>query len=182
MDSFWIFLIITAISLIARVLGGNKKGQEERDRRVNEPSTTGQPKTFEELLREIQASKAPQPPSPKPVVTPSYETRPTYTPSTVEDYDDNLEEEEKSLEDTEYTYQKKDNVYDVYEKAKREAFERASLEDTLTLDQTDVRFGQFKEYQKKKKVSSVNPYKHLIRNPESFKKAFVVSEILQRRV
>lgn len=184
MDSFWIFLIISAISLIARALGGKKNQPGPGERRYSEGAPTEQPKSFEELLREIQASKAPQPPAPKPAYVPPYQPGPTSyetTTTEVEDYDDELEDEEKQLENADYDYRKKDNIYEVYDKAKREAFERASLEETLTLDQTDMRFGQFNEYKRKPKTAAANPYRQMIRHPDSFKKAFIVSEILQRR-
>lgn len=186
MDSFWIFLIISAISLIARVLGGKKNQPEPSERRYSEGAPSEAPKSFEELLREIQASKAPAPPPApsKPAYVPPYQPAPqSYETTTadVEDYDDDLEEEAKELERTDYDYRQKDNIYEVYDKAKREAFQRASLEETLTLDQTDMRFGQFNEYKRKPKTTAANPYRQMIRNPESFKKAFIISEILQRR-
>lgn len=164
-----------------------KKNQPQQDSipDYQEPTTstsTGKPVTFEDLLREIQqakAPKAPEPkPEPKPVLKPYYEA-PSYPK--YDDYDDKLEEEERDLEDVNYDYRKKDNIYDVYQDAKVAAFNRASLEETMKVEDTVVRFGQFKEYQRLEEPSLASLVAKDFEDPEKVKRAFVMSEILRRK-
>ena len=97
------------------------------------------------------------------------------------DYDDALEDEAKSLEKTDYTYPQPSKANDIYEKAKQEAFYRPSLEETLKLSDTVVRFGQFKGYEREDRISPAAEFAKEIKDPSSFKKAFIMSEILKRR-
>ena len=167
---FWIWLIVIVITLIARA---NKKKPEQSQQ--DHPEFGGpqgnKPISFEDLLREIQASKTPA----KPVVQSQ--------PKTVEyvDYDDDLEEENKPLEKS--NYRNEDEIYSTYEKAKSEAFNRASLEETMHVEDTDMKYERFKGYKRKLKVA-VTPVDYVkeLRNPSSFKKAFILSEILTKRV
>lgn len=164
-----------------------KKGQAQQDSLPDyqEPTTTtttGKPVSFEDLLREIQQAKAPKAPEPKPVLTPA--SKPSYEAPTYpkyDDYDDDLKEEVKDLEDTGYDYRKKDNIYDVYENAKAAAFNRASLEETMKVEDTVVRFGQFKEYQKQEEPSMASLVAKDFEDAEKVKRAFVMSEILRRK-
>ncbi|MFO0508301.1 MAG: hypothetical protein ACK5YS_05465, partial [bacterium] len=117
---FWIWLIVIIVTFIARA----KKKKPEGD-----PTTFGgepidrqtgpadKPISFEDLLREIQASKAPQP-------IPVTQKKQEYV-----DYDDELEEEAVA-ERIDYSKRDQDNTFQTYEKAKQEAFNRASLEET----------------------------------------------------
>ena len=170
---FWIWLIIIVVTLIARA---RKKRSPVEKGTSTMPSGPAQemeqspkPMTFEELLREIQASK---PPASKPA--------PAKTVDVV-DYDDDIPEEAKSLERTEYRYPQPQQTSDIYEKAKQEAFFRPSLEETLKLEDTIVRFGQFKGYQHEQRRSLAADLAEEIRNPAGFRKAFIMSEILNRR-
>ncbi|MCW5911166.1 MAG: hypothetical protein KIT62_08840, partial [Cyclobacteriaceae bacterium] len=154
-------------TLIARA---NKK---KPDQRQNQPELggTGQenkPISFEDLLREIQASKAPQP-------------KPLVQPKQVEyvDYDDEIEEEIKPLKKPDYRTE--DEIYATYEKAKSEAFNRASLEETMHLEDTVVSYEKFKGYKRERKVAPAVDYIKELRNPSSFKRAFILSEVLSRR-
>ncbi|MBS1486917.1 MAG: hypothetical protein JST43_04950 [Bacteroidetes bacterium] len=122
--------------------------------------------TFEDLLREIQRNKLPAPP-----------IRPVVANEEVED----LEEESKSIEQVDYSYRDHDKIYETYEKAKQEAFLRPSMEETMKLENTIVRYGQFKSYAVEEQPSLVAQYAQDLRNPGSFKKAFILSEILNRR-
>jgi hypothetical protein len=134
------------------------------------------PVTFEDLLREIQAAKSPKP-KPTPVsYTPKQEVPKKYD---FEDYDDNLEEEGKSLENT--SYSTSDTIYATYENAKKAAFSRASLEETMKVEETEVKFGQFKEFSKSQSQSLASEYARELRNPKSFKRALILSEILNKR-
>jgi len=131
------------------------------------------PVTFEELLREIQAAKGPKP-QPQPVLRPAPDLK------TV-DYDDDLKEEEQPIEDTNYNYRNQDTIYETYERARQAAFLRPSMEETLKLENTIVRFGQFKKYEQVERESLATAYAKDLRDPASFKKAFILSEILNRR-
>ena len=174
---FWVWLIVIVITLIARA---NKKKQQPQSfdpeqREIPKSQTTDtKPVTFEDLLREIQASKAPKPKpvqvAPKQVPSKQYE---------VEDYDDNLEDENKSLERTDYYANDKFN--ETYENAKKAAFSRASLEETMKVEDTEVKFNQFKEYGKKEGQSLASEYAKELKNPKSIKKALILNEILNRR-
>jgi len=170
---FWIWVIVIVVTLIARAR--KKRGPVEKDT-TSMPSRpqpgmdqSPKPMTFEELLREIQASKAPPP---KPAAAKTYDDV---------DYDDDLKEEAKSLEKTDYSYPQPQQTSDIYEKAKQDAFFRPSLEETLKLEDTVVRFGQFKGYQQERQRSMAAQLAEEIRNPAGFRKAFIMSEILNRR-
>jgi len=177
---FWVWLIVIVITLIARA---NKKKPQTFDQDQREspntpytpPDNTNKPVSFEDLLREIQAAKAPKP-KPSPVVSkPFVDTR----QQDFEDYDDNLGDETKSLEQTDYYAD--DKIYETYESAKKAAFSRASLEETMKVEDTDVRFSQFKEYSKITTKSAAADYAKELQNPKSFKRALILSEILNKR-
>ncbi|MFO0266078.1 MAG: hypothetical protein ACK51D_03945 [Cyclobacteriaceae bacterium] len=188
MDSIWIYIIIAVISWLVQANNKRKKQQEEERRQRQEPtyepdSPSGKPMTFEELLREIQAGKVPAPPEP-----PAPQPKPVLADTWQEvDYDDEIEEEikpvepAKPLERADYTYQNQDAIYDVYEKAKADAFQRASLEETMKVEDTVVRFGQFKAYEKKKAATPALDILKELRQPQGAKKAVILSEILSRR-
>jgi hypothetical protein len=177
---FWIYVIIGAIYLISRA----------RKKRDTDPAETTTPRTerrfesnqetqtipqkgmtFEELLREITETKEPA----KPVI--QSQPRTEYI-----DYDDNLEEEEQDLEEISTDYRKKDKAfYDTYENAKIQAFNRASLEETVKLEDTDMKFGKFKVFEEEAGTNYLNDYLKDLKDPDGFKKAFILSEVLQRR-
>lgn len=171
---FWVWLIIVVITLLARGLSKKKQGPQQQapDEDYGEPSQpANKPISFEELLREIQASKAPAKREPEPA-------KPA-TPYV--DYDDNLGEEERDLEEVEYDYRKQDNIYQVYEDAKQQAFMRPSLETEDTqLAKTDIKFEHFKGYDQESKGTNF-AFLAELRDPEGFKKAFIMSEILNRK-
>lgn len=128
------------------------------------------PISFEELLKEIQSSKAPK-------HQPVLEPEPAYK---VEDYVD-PKEKAKPIEDTNYNYRDQDTIYETYEKAKQEAFLRPSMEETLKLENTVVRYGQFKGYEQQVRPSLAREYGKDLKDRTNFRKAFVLSEILNRR-
>lgn len=142
-------------------------------------TTTAKPVTFEDLLREIQAAKSPTP-EPKPAPQKPYLETANYPQ--YEDYDDEIEDEVKQpIEQTAYDYRKQDNIYDVYEKAKQAAFQHPSLEETMKVEDTVVRYGQFKEYQKQEEPSLASLVAKDFEDAEKVKRAFVMSEILRRK-
>ena len=168
---FWIWLIVIVVTLIARArkkqVPDNRTPRPMQPFAEQSPEESPKPLTFEELLREIQASKAPQQPTPRTVE--------------VVDYDDEIQDEAKSLERTDYSYAQPQRANEIYEKAKQEAFFRPSLEETLKLEDTVVRFDPFKGYQPQEQRNLAAEFAEEIRNPAGFKKAFIMSEILNRR-
>lgn len=136
------------------------------------------PKSFEELLREIQEMKAPAK-EPTPVTT--YDRPPVKRVPEYVDYDDEIEEEKTSQEEKPYDYRQQDKIYQVYEDAKNLAFERPSLEETIKLEDTIVRFKQFKGYEIGAKPHIAEGIMKDLKDPQGFKKAFLLSEILNRR-
>jgi hypothetical protein len=172
---FWVWLIVIVITLIARA---NKKKPQSFDSEQRDLSDTSsadtKPVTFEDLLREIQASKSPKPKPPVSI--------PKAVPSRqydFEDYDDNLGEETKSLEQT--NYYNNDKIYETYENAKQAAFSRASLEETMKVEDTEVKFNQFKEYSKTEGKGLAAEYAKELKNPQTFKRALILNEILNKR-
>jgi hypothetical protein len=183
MDSFqfWLYVIIGVIYLLTRL---KKKPEEQQptdfpgsspekpvqrfDVPESRPSASPRPQTFEELLREITEGKVTQPKAEEP--------QPEYV-----DYDDSIGEEAKDLERTDYDYRKQDKIYEVYEEAKRMAFNRPSLEETMKVSDTVVQFGKFKEFEQQQQRDIVGEYLADFRDPEGFKKAVVMSEILKRK-
>ena len=146
-------------------------GPVESEQEYDTPAP--KPVSFEELLREIQGMKKPAPP-PQPAPVPTYEKKDW------EPYPYELEEQ-KQLEDANYDYKKHDKIYEVYDNATKQAFTRPSLEETMKLQDTIVRFDPFKEYENDRKVSLVEEYVKELKDPKGFKKAFIMSEILKRR-
>jgi hypothetical protein len=175
---FWIYIIIIVITLIAR---SSKKKPTSFDPGSDVDNTPqNKPISFEDLLREIQSAKAPA----KPVAAP-----PSYKPvleerkyeSDYEDYDDNLEEE-VTQKPVIYDTHQDDVIYDTYEKAKMAAFERPSLEESMKVEDTKVTFGQFKEYNSRVQQNSVaSQLRKELASKQSFKRAFLLSEVLNRK-
>src|SRR6185369_6923554 len=101
-----IWIIIGIIYLVSR---SRKKQEPPVQSPEVEHENPSQPVTFEELLKEIQTAK--KKPEPRPIAQ--------YT-----SYEEKPEREEKILEDTDYNYRDHDKIYEIYEKAKQEAFHR----------------------------------------------------------
>ncbi len=183
---FWLYVIIGIIYIVSRILKKSQAAEREaqdktperrraevrREREVKEE----QPMTFEDLLREITEGKMGRErtsePKPEPV-------RPQQRHS---NYDEEVADEaEEVLEDINYDYRTRDNLYREYDEAKQQAFERKSLEETMTLESTDMSYGKFKEFQTQEKKHPMKQYLEGLHDPENLKKAFIVSEILQRK-
>lgn len=178
---FWIIVLV--IYLVSR----SRKKQSEQPSippAENQPGTgTPKPMSFEDLLREIQASKAPKQQPVQEVKTATRTSTPQRPamPRDYQDYDDEVEEDEKDLEDVNYDYKKKDEIYDTYEKAKQEAFVKPSLEETIKLEDTVVKFGQFKGYTHAPENTVARDILAQFNDPEGFRRAFIMSEILKRK-
>ncbi len=159
----------------------NPEGENYRPPQGANTETAKPPITFEELLREIQGTETEQQ-QPKPVL---YDTPKTVLTSPKEvdyqDYDDDLGTEEKDIEDAVYDYKKNDTIYTTYEEARSQAFERPSLEESMKLEDTIVKYGQFKGYQQVSHTSFLAEYIKELKDPKGFKKAFIMSEIIHRR-
>lgn len=179
---FWFYLIIAVIYILSRALKKNEpQGEAAKPRptrqrvpqRNVEASTPSpdRPKTltFEDLLKEIQESR-----QPKPVFT---------EPPKAEyvNYDDDIKEEAQDLEDVDYDYRKKDNIYQIYEDAKSQAFSRKSLEETMSIKDTETRFEKFKAFEQSKKKKVMEDYTKTLKDPAGLKRAVVMSEILNRK-
>ena len=179
---FWI--IIALVYLFSRA---RKKAQQQAPSR--RPVSAGEeqdvdmgpkkrPLTFEELLREIEQAKpkeAPPPPPPNPY-RPPVKVEPEYV-----DYDEEIKDETEDLEKTDYDYRNQDKIYEVYEEAKKQAFVRPSLEETVKLQDTIVRFSQFKSYEQRERRNLAEDYLREFKDPNGFRKAFIMSEILRRK-
>ena len=163
-----IWIVLGIIYLVSRA---RKKQVPDSTQKPAEEYPEEKPLTFDELLKEIQATKAPKQQQSVPEAVAEYEDV---------DYDDNLKEEEP-LEKTDYSYRNQDSIYETYEKAKEEAFHRPSMEETLKLENTIVRFGQFKGYEQQTKPSLAVEFGRELRDTGNFRKAFILSEILNKR-
>jgi len=182
---FWIWVIIVVATLLSRAMRKPKTPSLPDQPHTDSGSDTGHtPMTFEELLREIQSSKTPASSADKQERSKQIESaRPIQQAKPIQksyevDYDEELEEEEQDLE----TGPSRDNrSYELYEKAKSEAFNRKSLEETVKLEDTVIKFDHFREYDEPSKKSLASDILKDFKDPEGFKKAFIMSEILKRK-
>ena len=183
MDEFKIiFWIIVGLIYIITKARGKQKKQVGPQEDVTETTPESKPVSFEDLLREIQQAKNPKAEpvqQQRPVSQTSTAQRPA-KPYDYQDYDDDIEEEEKK-EVVKPDYKSDDKIYDVYEEAKKQAFIKPSLEETMKVEDTVVKFDQFKSYKKEKVSAPGLSYLKEFNDPQGFKKAFIMSEILKRK-
>jgi hypothetical protein len=174
---FWVWLIIVVATLVSRALKKTSKDPNSPSEHPRTESNTPdrKPMTFEEMLREIQTSKTPASPADRRERSkPIQASRPIRSYEV--DYDDDLGNEERDLE----TIPADDNrSTEIYEKAKKEAFSRPSLEDTLKLEDTIMRYGHFKGYEEAPKNTLASDVLKDFKDPDGFRKAFIMSEILK---
>jgi hypothetical protein len=173
---FWIWLvIIVATFLIQRMRKAPRQGEPNSspgDSRDNDSTTSGKPLTFDELMREIQQAQG-RPETPPPVAIPTSK-RQEYV-----DYDDDVEPEYIDRELV--PARNEDKSLEIYEKAKKDAFAGPSLEETMKVEDTIVKFSHFKGYEgTEQKGFAVDVLKEF-QDPDGFKKAFIMSEILKRK-
>ena len=133
--------------LFNRLKKKNPQDESEYGGPLNEPDadySKPKPVSFEDLLREITEGKQSKP------VEPVAPQRQEYAPSRPQpvyvDYDDEIEEEEKNLEKVTFD---KERINEIYENAKKQAFIRPSLEESLSLADVNTTFGKFKEFEVK---------------------------------
>lgn len=211
MDSFqfWLYVIIAVIYVISKAM--KKSNRQKQEQAQTPPRSTGPaagetaesppPLSFEELLREITEGKkrksepAPQPPPRQVSTVPRFERpKPTYV-----NYDDDPEEEEKSLERVDYDLQRQETTRQVYERAQREAALKSSLQ-TLQSDikgmQSEIKGrkssletlqsslgspSRFESFRVTSKENLLTEYLRELRTPSGMKKAVVLSEILKTK-
>jgi DNA mismatch repair ATPase MutL len=186
-DYKWLFYLI--VGIIYFIIQSKKKKvqqppSESKPFETNQPpKTSSKPVTFEDLLREIQQGKAPAPPKPqaKPVPKPISLSQPQRQSPKYEDYDDNIEPDGKVLEDVGYDYRNQDKIYETYENAKKNAFNQPSLEDTMHVEDTVMKYGKFKEFSKEATPSLGSIIAKDLKDKGNIRKAFILSEILNRR-
>jgi hypothetical protein len=185
---FWLYVIVAVIYLISAARKKSKKQNQPEDfpeatsrpapREYEEPaSQRPKPITFEELLREITEAKEPQSAPVESERRTEY-SHPTPQPEYV-DYDDDIEDEEKSLEDV--TAIDEERTTKIYEEAKKLAFYRPSLEETLKVQDVNTTYGKFAAFEAKQEPNLLLDYTKDLRDPKGFKKALILSEILNRK-
>jgi hypothetical protein len=179
MDEKVLFYIILGIVyfIFSRL---KKKPNQEAEYEDNDAPESGagkpKPVSFEDLLREITEGKHQQGRSQARPIEPQVsegakKSSPAYT-----DYDDETEDE---VEVIERQQQEQERVSQVYEQAKKQAFLRPSLEETLQFKEIEVNAGRFKSFDKKEKIT--NSYLKDFKDRNGFKRAFIASEILNRK-
>jgi hypothetical protein len=177
----WIYIILGIIFFLSKLLKRPEQVPEEppdpkaeRRRPAQSPApSTERPRqmSFEELLREITEGKQAEKPLPE-----------TAAPQRkYESFDDNLEEEARSLEEIPHAETEDTRVFKAYEEAKNQVIERTSLEETLHLQKSKIEFGKFKAFEEQRQMNLLNDYVAILRNPDRLKQAVVLSEILKRK-
>lgn len=192
-EKIWIYVVLAVIYGLSRMLKKGTQKPASAPRQQNPPRETAQPRrrdmpgrspatrtladtvsrpeppkqlpkpmSFEELMREIMEAKT-VPPRQEPVV----------------DYDEQIGEEERDLEDVNYDNRKDSAVVSAYERAKQEAFYRPSLEETMKVEDTVVSFGKFKEFEQRKESNLAEEYLNDFGDMDKVRKAVVMSEILK---
>jgi hypothetical protein len=71
--------------------------------------------------------------------------------------------------------------YSAYEEAKWKDYTKGTLEDTLKLENVDMRYSKFKEFEDVKRESFLDQFTSDLKNTDGLKRAFVLSEILTRK-
>jgi len=172
---FWIWIIVVVITLIARA-NKKKAGQApppenapDKPKRP-QPSTEQKPITFEDLLREIQGEKTLSKPAPPKQKEPEYD---------IVNYDDDLPDEIKEVEEVRYDKKKDEKAFQTYQEALKRAEKRPLVKEAPDKS-TKMRSEHFDGYHIKKKKASFDFLKEL-KDPKGFKKAFIMSEILNKK-
>jgi hypothetical protein len=173
MDDKILFYIILGIIYFLFSRLKKKKPEETENDQPELPKQGPKPLSFEDLLKEITEAKKSSAPQPVAEKVEYEKPKPKYV-----DYDDEIEEEEKSLEKVTFD---EDKITKTYEEAKRQAFNRPSLEETLKLENVKVEYSKFAQFDRKPKNALLLDYVKDLRDRKGFKKALVLSEILNRK-
>jgi hypothetical protein len=166
----WIYVILGIVYLIgkARKKPEQPPVQQRRQRGGEFTEQVGpKPLTFEDLLREITEAKEVET---KPVLRPAQE---------LQDYDDELVEETEP-ERPDYDFRKQE-TYKTFEQSKYEAFNRLSYEETMKLEDTDMKFGKFQAFEEEKGPSMAAKVAMDFADMDKVKRAFIMSEIFNRK-
>jgi len=193
-EKIWIYVVLAVIYGLSRLLKkGSQKpasappkqdpSRESDTRRRDVPGRSPVPRTlaepvsrpeppkqqpkamtFEELMREIMEGKT-APPQQEPVIN----------------YDEEIGDEERDLEDVNYDNRKDSEVVARYEQGKKEAFSRPSLEETMKVGDTVVSFGKFKEFERASESNLAEAYLNDFRDMDKVRRAVVMSEILKTK-
>jgi hypothetical protein len=192
MDGFQIFIyvIVFIVYVVSQALKANKNRPTPTSSPQNQPKPTGNTKTFEDLLRELQ--------NPTPQTTISKRNaqeseRLKQQKEVKPEYSSDLEEErmKQVLADREQTLREiqerrqltidqigKTADQDVNEYVKN--YEATpEVENYKTYQGLEVKMGRFDEFSIKKEVE--HPIMLIFRNQESLRNAFIISEIFQRK-
>lgn len=179
-DKILYYVLIGAIYVLYNWMKRKKQSQEnpedyEPPPGRSQPQSKPKQLTFEELLREITEAKQP---TPEPVTEykRSEPARAEYV-----DYDEDIEGEVVEQEEEKAYDFKKESTYRQFEEAKQQAFYRKSLEETTRLEDVKMDFGRFKVFDTAQERNLLEEYTKDLRDPEGFKKAVILSEILNRR-
>lgn len=167
----WIYIALGLVYFISRL---RKKPEEQapqprRQQDAEGGSNSPKPLTFEELLKEITEAK-------EPYSSPAVPNRPVQE---FVDYDDEAEEE-KAPARPDYDFRKQE-TYKTFEENRFAAFNRLSYEDTMKVEDTDVSFGKFKAFEEDTKPTIASEIMQEFSDPERVKKAFIMSEIFNRK-
>lgn len=179
-EKIWIYIVIGIIYFLFNRLK-KKSPQEEPDseRPSNESASDydkSRPVSFEDLLREITEGKQPKPA--EPVVQQRQEYAPQAPRPVYVDYDDEIEEEEQNLEKVTFDQERSNEIY---ENAKKQAFNRPSLEESMNLADVNTTYGKFKEFEAKTERNILSEYVKDLRDPKGIKRALILNEVLNRK-
>lgn len=178
-EKILIYIIIGIIYFLFNRLKKNPQQEEGDSEKPASPVGNGSPRplTFEELLKEITEGKQSKPAEPVREIPKAKEYKlPQPQPAYV-DYDDDIEKEEESLEKVSFDQER---INQIYEDAKKLAFNRPSLEETVSLVNVNTTFGKFKAFEVKER-NLLHDYTKDLRDPKGFKKALILSEVLNRK-
>lgn len=180
---FWLYVIIGVIYLITQVRKKAKQSQDiPADKPVSRkphapepgwnsetaaPTPTSKPISFEDLLREITEAK-------------TGKAEPEYDPfEPEEDYYDEPRQAPRTSEVTDF--KKPEYTYSAYEEAKTRDYASLSLEESLKLEDVDVKYGKFREFETETQANLLDLYTKDLRDPEGLKKAVILTEVLSPR-
>lgn len=191
MDDYRIlfYLVVGGIWVLSRML---KKKQEPpqpgQTGLPDVPARPGKGLTFEELLREISTQKEEVPSKPTSTFKEwaEVDSKDEFKDLEVTDKDEEDDLEAETLKrkpapvvfDANY----KDNTVLAYDRGKLEAFNRKSLEEIMSETKpTEITYGRFREFEKEVEDNTLQTYMKELKDPDGFKKAVVLSEVLGRR-
>ncbi len=180
-EKILIYIVIGVIYFLFNRLKKKSPQDESDSGRPSQEASSDydkpKPLSFEDLLREITEGKQPKSAQP-PVIQEKPEYNPRAPHPVYVDYDDEIEEEEKNLEKV---ASDQERTNEIYENAKKQAFNRPSLEESLSLADVNTTYGKFKEFETKPERNILSEYTKDLRDPKGFKRALILNEVLNRK-